>query len=75
MPDIMLSVVVFPLPEGPTRNNISPKWATKAIPFTAVTLVSPVPNHFVRSFVTMASAGAGLAIAVLTFAFPPSVSS
>src|ERR1017187_9026098 len=75
MPDIMLSVVVLPLPEGPTINNISPKWATRATPFTAVTLVSPVPNHFVRSVVTMASVAPGLAPAVLTLAFLPSASS
>jgi len=35
-------------------NNISPKWATRSTRFTAVTLVSPSPNHFVRSVATIA---------------------
>ena len=36
IPEIMLSKVVFPLPDAPTINNISPKCATKSTLLTAV---------------------------------------
>jgi hypothetical protein len=55
MLEIMLRVVVFPLPEGPTMNSISPKWATSSISFTATFFVSPSPNHLVRPVATIAS--------------------
>jgi hypothetical protein len=62
MPEIMLSSVVLPLPEGPTMNSISPKWATSATSFTAVTLVSPSPNHFVTPVATIAWLPSGVGI-------------
>jgi len=35
-------------------NNISPKWATRSTRFTAVTLVSPSPNHLSDRLATIA---------------------
>jgi hypothetical protein len=55
MPEIMLSNVVLPLPDGPTMNKISPKLATKLTLLTAVILVSPSPNHLVRPVAMIAS--------------------
>jgi hypothetical protein len=54
MPEIILSIVVLPLPEGPTMKSISPKCATSATPLTAVIFVAPSPNHLVRSVATIA---------------------
>jgi hypothetical protein len=55
MPEIMLSSVVLPLPDGPTMNSISPKWATKSTPLTAVIRASPSPKLFVRPAAAIAS--------------------
>src|ERR1022692_3537808 len=66
IPEIMLSNVVLPLPDGPTMNSISPNFAENTTPFTAVTLASPSPKDFVRPFATIAFVVAGFAVATAT---------
>ena len=45
-PEIMLSVVVLPQPEGPTMIRNSPSWTSRLMPLTAV----KSPNRLTRSF-------------------------
>ena len=45
IPEMMLSSVVFPLPDGPTMNSISPKLASKLASLTATVLASPSPKR------------------------------
>ncbi len=51
----MLSIVVLPLPDGPTTNSISPKYASKLTPRTAIVRAAPSPNHFVSSVARIAT--------------------
>ena len=48
-PEIMLSVVVLPQPDGPTRIRNSPSWISRSIPLTAAKL----PNCLTRSLSTI----------------------
>src|SRR3989442_13689970 len=52
-PEIMLSVVVLPQPEGPTRIRNSPSRTSRLIPLTAVKL----PNVFTRSLIRIRATG------------------
>src|SRR5262245_57496616 len=57
MPDSTLSNVVFPLPDGPTMYSISPKYASRLTPRSAVVLASPSPNHLTTRVAVTAVAG------------------
>ena len=54
MPEIMLSSVVLPLPDGPTTYRISPKLASKFTSLTACVRASPSPNHLLRPTASIA---------------------
>jgi hypothetical protein len=54
MPEIMLSSVVLPLPDGPTMNTISPNCATSATSSTAFIRAFPSPNHLLSPLETIA---------------------
>jgi hypothetical protein len=54
-PEIMLIIVVLPLPDGQTMNSNSPQRAENPAPYAAVVLVYPSPNHFIKLVATIMS--------------------